>query len=452
MANIEIKMRIKQRYDSLANWQSKNPILLEGEVARVRMEDNTVRTKTGDGTSTFNSLSWDDKNLYNSNTATPKTEDGNVVWGGPNLKGNVSPIDAAMIPDLGANRFAFLPPDAITVEYSRDGGTTWIDYGLSDKDKVKMFSGLLPSNRPTVGHITSAGSENCTADCKLRITITTQPNKIVYVMIKKFVINIATGYATGSNVTIESSTFAEPDNFSIIQANVSIDGWSGYNVINNCHIQLGGSTSQVNQFQKIRLTFGITGINESYPKSTLQVLNIYGFGGKVWTTPSNMAKTGQIYSYDESQNAIFPSKVKSNTIPSEEDDLTNKKYVDEKIASASGVSKDYVDEQDAKKLDKVKPSDISTPSVYVTESSDGTPYLIPIAPKKWTQMDPGETYIPTYTEDATGFYLKSQTPLDVESSDCVANVDYVNNKINSLTTDNFKNGSDTLILNGNWSF
>ena len=27
-----------------------------------------------------------------------------------------------------------------------------------------------------------------------------------------------------------------------------------------------------------------------------------------------------------------------------------------------------------------------------------------------------------------------------------------NNKINSLTTDNFKNGSDTLILNGNWSF
>lgn len=72
MANNEIKTRIKQRYDTLANWESKNPILLEGEVARVRMEDNTVRNKTGDGTSTFNSLSWDDKNLYNGNTAMPK--------------------------------------------------------------------------------------------------------------------------------------------------------------------------------------------------------------------------------------------------------------------------------------------------------------------------------------------------------------------------------------------
>lgn len=111
----------------------------------------------------------------------------------------------------------------------------------------------------------------------------------------------------------------------------------------------------------------------------------------------------------------------------------DKNLYDLNTSNAIGVSKDYVDEQAAKKLDKVKPSDTSTPSVYVTESSDGTPYLIPIAPKKWAQMDPGGTYIPMYIEDASGFYLKSQTPLDVESSDYVANVEYVNNKINSLT-------------------
>lgn len=70
MANNEIKTRIKQRYDTFANWQSKNPILLEGEVARVRMEDNTVRTKTGNGTAIkFNDLAWDDKNLYDLNTS-----------------------------------------------------------------------------------------------------------------------------------------------------------------------------------------------------------------------------------------------------------------------------------------------------------------------------------------------------------------------------------------------
>ena len=330
LADNIIKTRIQQRYDTLENWESKNPILLEGEVARVRMEDNTVRTKTGDGTSTFNSLSWDDKNLYDNNTATPKIGDSNVVWGGPNLISNTSPIDAAMIPDLGANRFAFLPPDAITVEYSRDGGITWIDYGLSDSDKIKMFSGLSPSISPIIGHI---GSENCTTDCKLRITITTQSNNIVYAIIKKIVINISTGYATGSNVTIEHSTFGNPDNFYVIQANVPIGGWTGYNVINNFSMRFGGSETQIYNFQKIRLTFGITGVNESHPKSALQVLNIYGFGGDVWRTPSNMAKTGHIYSYDESQNAIFPSKVKSSIIPNEENDLTNKQYVDGKIAA-----------------------------------------------------------------------------------------------------------------------
>ena len=410
MANNEIKTRIKQRYDTLANWESKNPILLEGEVARVRMEDNTVRTKTGDGTSTFNSLSWDDKNLYDNNTATPKIGDSNVVWGGPNLISNTSPIDAAMIPDLGANRFAFLPPDAITVEYSRNGGTTWIDYGLSDSDKIKMFSGLSPSIGPVIGHIGS-GSENCTTDCKLRITITTQSNNIVYATIKKFVINISTGYATGSNVTIEHSTFGNPDNFYVIQANVPIGGWTGYNVINNFSMRFGGSETQIYNFQKIRLTFGITGVDESHPKSALQVLNIYGFGGDVWRTPSNMAKTGHIYSYDESQNAIFPSKVKSSTIPNEENDLTNKQYVDGKAAG---------------KLDKVSSYVRIYPGVYATNDVDGTPHLI-TATSDLGYIGNGSGYIPLY---AAGGQLKTATPT---SDDSAANKGYVDGKIAALT-------------------
>ena len=410
MADNIIKTRIKQRCDTLANWQSKNPILLEGEVARVRMEDNTVRTKTGDGTSAFNSLSWDDKNLYDNNTATPKIGDSNLVWGGPNLISNTSPIDAAMIPDLGANRFAFLPPDAITVEYSRDGGSTWIDYGLSDSDKIKIFSGLSPSIGPVIGHIGS-GSENCTTDCKLRITITTQSNNIVYATIKKFVINISTGYATGSNVTIEHSTFGNPDNFYVIQANVPIGGWSGYNVINNFSMRFGGSETQIYNFQKIRLTFGITGVDESHPKSALQVLNIYGFGGDVWRTPSNMAKTGHIYSYDESQNAIFPSKVKSSTIPNEENDLTNKKYVDGKAAE---------------KLDKVSSYVRIYPGVYATTETDGTPHLI-TATSDLGYIGNGSGYIPLY---AAGGQLKTAMPT---SDDSAANKGYVDGKIAALT-------------------
>lgn len=36
-----------------------------------------------------------------------------------------------------------------------------------------------------------------------------------------------------------------------------------------------------------------------------------GFGGVGWTIPSNMAKNGHLYSYDNSQNATFPAHVTS---------------------------------------------------------------------------------------------------------------------------------------------
>lgn len=48
----------------------------------------------------------------------------NLKWGGKNFVADYGPLDAAMIPELGANRFAFLRPEGITLEYSKDGGNT----------------------------------------------------------------------------------------------------------------------------------------------------------------------------------------------------------------------------------------------------------------------------------------------------------------------------------------
>lgn len=64
-----------------------------------------------------------------------------LSWGGKNLANGYRPIDAAMVPDLGANRLAFIPAAAITVEYSRDSGQTWTDYGLTDAEKINLFNG-----------------------------------------------------------------------------------------------------------------------------------------------------------------------------------------------------------------------------------------------------------------------------------------------------------------------
>ena len=39
-------------------------------------------------------------------------------WGGKNFSGYYGCIDAAMVPELGANRLAFMPASAVVVEYS----------------------------------------------------------------------------------------------------------------------------------------------------------------------------------------------------------------------------------------------------------------------------------------------------------------------------------------------
>ena len=57
--------RIKQKRDTESNWQSKNPKLLNGEVILVDMSDGELRSKIGDGTSTYSQLSFTDEPLRN---------------------------------------------------------------------------------------------------------------------------------------------------------------------------------------------------------------------------------------------------------------------------------------------------------------------------------------------------------------------------------------------------
>lgn len=66
MANKTFNTRLKLKYDTYANWHTKNPVLLAGELAicvvpadsNQATNEPTVLMKCGDGTSTFNELGW----------------------------------------------------------------------------------------------------------------------------------------------------------------------------------------------------------------------------------------------------------------------------------------------------------------------------------------------------------------------------------------------------------
>lgn len=234
---------------------------------------------------------------------TDKIYEANLEWGGRNIANGYSPTDAAMIPELGANRFAFGNIAGVTIEYSTDAGNTWLDYGTSDMGKTAIFTFGSSHN------IGKATRGTVTTDCLLRVTIDTDVFKL-YTVLNKFAIFMSTGLCTGCYCTVEASVENTPTVFVNFANNVPLKGNSGWNIINTANLITYGNSPNY-QYGLIRFTFGCTGVGDaSVPMS---IIKIMGFGGVGWNTPSNMAKTGLLYKYNTLQEATFPASVTAPT-------------------------------------------------------------------------------------------------------------------------------------------
>lgn len=241
------------------------------------------------------------------NTYVNKNEqyEANLKWGGRNFVASYGPIDAAMVPQLGANRFAFGNPKGITIEYSNDGGSTWHDYGASDAQKLRLTT---IGDAFTIGKVKSSTPSND----MLRITFDTTSNNGIscYTILNKFVIYISSSGSQGCYCTIQGAIYNTQNTFEDIATKVGIAGWTGYNVINTKSINTSSGSGQPDRYSKIRFIFGCSNTDEN--RTGLQIISIYAFGGVGWATPSNMAENGHLYSYDYNQNAIFPANVTAN--------------------------------------------------------------------------------------------------------------------------------------------
>jgi len=226
-----------------------------------------------------------------------------LTWGGQNFAGSYGPIDAAMVPELGANRLAFIKGSSVTIEYSRDGGSTWTDYGAGANANATLFGN---GGSFLIGKADSTNKATAnTNKYQLRVTIDTGAAP-VYSWLNKFVIYISTNGSTSCTVRIQKALQSSPTTFVDETSDIPVSGWSGYNVINTPGFTTYGNTAS-SQYGRIRFIFKANGGNTSY--NGLTVLRIMGFGGVGWTIPSNMAKNGHLYSYDNSQNATFPASV-----------------------------------------------------------------------------------------------------------------------------------------------
>ena len=240
----------------------------------------------------------------------------NLLWGGRNIANGFSPIDTGMMPELSSNVMAFAKPAGISIEYSRDGGVTWIDYEATDEQKVNVFT------RSTELYCGKSQPDGllATVGFQLRITITPDTCSL-YTRLNKIIMRITTlsglnCWCTFKGLKSKEVAAGNEDDiyYDTIVNKVIVNGWPSYNVINFNPIRTAYSIySQNNDYYRLRLIFGYDNVHTNL-YSGLCIFSLRFFGDGRFTLPSNLAKNNHLYSYDWKQNALFPAKVESKEV------------------------------------------------------------------------------------------------------------------------------------------
>lgn len=329
MAEKSLQARIQNKCDTTANWaKATNFVPKKGEIIVYSDGGGTgiPKMKVGDGTTKVGSLKFIESDgglsaarnikIYGGAAATATSADfdgtknitiplGSVYgsyleWGGKNIAGDISPIDAAMSYLHSANRAQFSKPAGITIEYSNDSGSTWTDYGASDITKTSLVSG---KDVPLLLGKVDSGTAPITS--QLRITI--NANKCgFYTNLKSVLIYYSTGGTTGNRVMVERANNGSETDFTSTIGTYDITGWSGWNSLPLAIGAFGGNASQTSNCGALRFTFSFT---NTAPNAQPRVYGMMFFGPGYWLTPSNMAHTGHLYSWDVNQNAFFPAGI-----------------------------------------------------------------------------------------------------------------------------------------------
>lgn len=284
-----------------------------------------------------------------SDYATHTHGEATLTWGGKNLSGRVGPVGASLSAEHSANRLAFIDGNALTVEYSKDGGTTWNDYGLTANQKSWLCT---DKQDIPIGRVDR--SEKYTTDSKTRITIFAQP--YFYTDPKKLLVNVSVSGTTELLIECKKGTEnAEWESY----GTTNVSGWSGWNDVDLQLPELGGGQNQQNQYWYLRLTFSMKSVYENYA-TTAYVLGLRLFGTNNWSSASEnagkgkLSSTGHVYSYDEDANVTFPNGITAKTFNGhtvDSDVPSDAKFTDTTYDEASKTVSGLMSSSDKRKLD-----------------------------------------------------------------------------------------------------
>lgn len=211
----------------------------------------------------------------------------------------LSLLEQAIVQGAYADRTAFLQPSQIQIEQSTDAGATWTDGGYSDETKMRLFD----SRNITSPVITASKTK------WLRITIDAWMNNNPSRCARLTHLFLRTN-TSGDNtsITVERATIGNPATFiELTNTGDKINTWPGSSIFKHSHLLFGGITTQTSNNRKLRITIKPEAIAQPAIIWTLYAIRWYG--DDVYSSVNNMMANGNLYSWDENQNASFPAGV-----------------------------------------------------------------------------------------------------------------------------------------------
>lgn len=217
--------------------------------------------------------------------------------------GSVMPVHAAF---MGAGRClsAFLPPSGIKLEYSNDGGDTWLDYGTGDAHKRKLASMPNPRNGYRLGGPNASGA----LGDMLRVTY--EPSDGRYGLVQSALVWVSTNGGSDLLCGVETSTMGAKGTWVERVARVEMSGWSGPNVVDLPRLTFGGFEGQTDNTYGWRFTFAK---KADVPGKTPDVCTIDLYGTSVLNPVNEMMRTGHLYSWDDEGKGHFIGSADSAT-------------------------------------------------------------------------------------------------------------------------------------------
>lgn len=219
--------------------------------------------------------------------------------------GYIPTLYNALVDTSRANRFAFTPAAAVKIEYSKDGGTTWTDYGATANQKLELFAMTRAFNCAIGGNIVD--NEDVTTQMQTRVTISPTDR---YASLNHIYVWMSSSGHT-CKMDIERSTIGAKETFTKIRNDVPISGWSGPNVIDIPGGTYGGGSNQNSNYYSYRFTFKVTAVTNLYPKLKPYILDIRGYGQNCWGVANQMMFKDHMYGWDSTQSVYFPNAVRA---------------------------------------------------------------------------------------------------------------------------------------------